>query len=310
MSVVTDARDDLLGLIGIEDVSQANTPALTRILKDIRATQQEIYSLSPDFWSKDDAGEALRAPTSLTGLGLTNGSRVITGAGLATWMHGCTVRLDGESFDNQIVVTALNTYGLLVPFQGTTTASGTGTVYHDALNLANTITSVRPPVILEGEMELYPLSGKRDFQGFGAGGVSVYADGQPVRVSYPALSDRKEVDTPIGYLVEQNVQYTGVTTARLRFYPMPNAAYVLRFEVRTAPSPVTGLDDARTQLAPHGYEESIFMPLLRARFAGWVHFEGDKEQIAKDEATARQLLANLSRKQEHHDSYISSAGGW
>lgn len=308
MSIVTDSRDDVLSLIGIEDSTHAGTPTLNRILVEINATLQQIFALGPDYWSKDDTGVAIRAPVSLANLTLTEGSTIISGAQLATWMHGCTVQLSGESYQNRILLTGSGTYGLMIAWQGSTTSSGSGTVYHDAINLANTVTSVRGPVILDGEHEMVPLGSKRDIHGLGYEGSTDY--GQRTSSSYPAIGSNRSTGTPNGYLIEPGQAYTGITTLRMRLDPLPDAAGTLRWEQRIAPTRVADWDDARTQLAPHGYHESVFLPILRYRFRGSPHFEGDTEALQQDYDTALSILASLSIKQEHKEMFINTGGGW
>jgi hypothetical protein len=197
MALVTDLRDDLLALI------RSTTS---------NAAVQRIYELGPDFWSVTSGGAQVRAPASITGLTLVNGETSISGTGLATWMHGCTVQLSGEAQQNEIRVTsAIPAYALANPYQGTGTSSATGTVYHDAINLAASVTKIEPPVFLAGKWELYPADDPRDQYS-----PNYYSTDHGRRRHHAGFlwETEKNVGTPEVYTVERNLTYANEITAR------------------------------------------------------------------------------------------------
>jgi len=77
---VADAQSDLLGLIGIEDAQYASTQVNTRILSDINASLQKLWTMLPPWWSTKTTGQLLRAPVQVTDLTVTAGSKTVVTA--------------------------------------------------------------------------------------------------------------------------------------------------------------------------------------------------------------------------------------
>lgn len=302
MSLVTDIRDDLLGLLRAT-AANADAATLARVLNDINAAVQRVYELGPDFWSVTSSGAQVRAPVSLTGLTLANGETTLSGGSFATWMHGCTVQLAGEEQQNEIRQTGASTYALAVPYQGSSTAAGTGTVYHDAINLAATVTKIEPPVYIPGKWELIPAESPRDQY------EPNYwtTDHGRRRGSHASFlwDTEKDTGTPEIYQLERNLTYENAITARLRLAPLPDAAYALKYRQRHAAYRVTSLSDTVANLVPHGYNETLLLPIARYLFSGWQGFAllesgADRRRIEEDYSTALQLLKKLSEKQVMH----------
>lgn len=298
MSLVTDIRDDLLGLIrtATADITTAQT---ARILTDINAGVQHIYENAPDFWNVTEEGQQIQAPASLTGLTLTNGATTLSGGSLSAYMHGCTVQLSGESQQNEIRRTGSSTYALAFPYQGSTTAVGTGTVYHDALNLAASATAIVDPVFIPGFEPLSAVLESRDLfrPSFNYTDHGRFPRGAPV-----IWNTNKETGTPRLYLVERNVTYDNQITTRIRLSPLPDTAYALRYRQRTAPYTVTSLSDTVAYLVPHGYNQSILFPVVRWKFAASVDFTqledgASRQRINEDYQIAMRMLRNLAAKQ-------------
>lgn len=309
MSLITDIRDDLLGLIRAT-AANADAPTLQRVLHDINATLQRLYELGPDFWSVTEAGVQVRAPLSLSGLSLTNGATTLTGGALATWMHGCAVQLGGEGQQNEIRQTGATTYALAMPYQGSTTASGTGVVYHDALNLAGTVTEILPPILIPGQWELWPADSAREMYEPSSASTD---HGRRSPGSGLVWDTQRQVNIPECYRVERNLTYQNEITTRIRLNPLPPAACVLRWRQRNAPYRVTSLDDPVAHLVPHGYKETLLMPVARKLFSGGVHWalieEGGRREVEEGYAVAMTLLKKLAQKQPVH-VMTQMRGGW
>ena len=309
MSLITEIRDDLLGLIRAT-AENADTPTLARVLSDINAAVQHIYELGPDFWSVTEAGMQVRAPMSLSGLTLANGETTISGGSLAPWMHGCTVQLGGEGQQNEIRQTGSATYALAMPYQGGATSSGTGVVYHDALNLPGSVTDILPPILIPGKWELWPANSVRDLYE-----PSFASTDHGRRTARRGLiwDTRRVIHTPDCYRVERNLTYQNEITTRIRLNPLPDAAYVLRWRQRNAAYRVTSLDDTVAHLVPHGYKETLLMPVARKLFSGGVHWalieEGGRREVEEGYGIAMQLLRKLSEKQPVH-TLVNTKGGW
>lgn len=286
-----EARDDLLGLIGVENPTDAGQPVLDRILRDENAVLQKLWTMLPQWWSQVTAGDRLRPPQSISGITLVNSAASISGGSLASWMVGCTIRLDGDSFDNEL--TSLTT--LARPYLGPSSSTGTATIYHDAITLGTGCVGVIPPVIILGGSELIPLRGQRDLQSFGAGGTYEhphYQSGERFEDS-AVIAQRRDIGTPVGYMVERALAGSP-TDLRLRVSPLPDREYVLQYEKRLATPRVTTLDSTVIPM-PQDMAESIFLPMLRWQFSTWKHFssEGMKTEIKGQYDEALQLLSKM-----------------
>lgn len=299
MGLVTDIRDDLLTLVR-QTSANASAPLLVRILTDIRAAVQHIYEHAPDFWSVTEAGAQIQAPASLTGLTLTNGSTSFSGGSLSAYMHGCTVKLSGETQQNEIRQTGASTYALAYPYQGTTTAAGTGTVYCDALNLGAGATVIHPPVFIPGKWELVPAERPQDMWLPGY----PYSDHGRIlpKARWFVWQTERDIGTPEIYRTERNLTYENQITTRLRLNPLPDAAYALRWQQRNAPYNVTSLSDTVAYLVPHGYNESVLYPVCRWKFAASVDFTmledgASRQRIEQDYQNAMAILRTLGQKQ-------------
>jgi hypothetical protein len=299
---VAEAQSDLLGLIGIEDAQYASTQVNTRILSDINATLQKLWTMLPPWWSTNTTGELLRAPVQVSGLTVTNGSKTVVTSGTGTlpvWSEACAIRVSGDPRDNEIVTrdSAAASFTLALPYAGQNASGVTATVYNDCITLGTSVSGVQPPVIILGEHELVPLRSQRDVQTFGP---SVgYGHREAV---YGQLADsfvvaeQRDVDVPIGYLVERGVTPTGRVINRLRVSPFPDKDYVVQFEERAQAPRIASLSPGSTEIPiPQDYAESIFMPVLRYQFTTQKHFDASAIRAALKEQyqEAFQLMAKL-----------------
>ena len=288
-----DARDDILGLIGVENASDAGQAVLDRILRDENAVIQKIWTMLPQWWSQVTAGERLRPAVSLSGLTLTADSPAISGGSLASWMLGCTIRLDGDAYDNEL--SSLTT--LARPYLGpSASGTGSGIVYHDALTLGTSVIGIIPPVVILGECELTPLRGQRDLRSFAAGGTYAYPHytiTERFSENIFAVGQKRDIGTPRGYMVERALA-GNPTDLRLRVSPLPDKEYIIQFEKRLATPRVTALDTTEIPM-PQDMAESVFLPLLRWQFSTWKHFaaEGMKTEIKAQSDEALQLLTKM-----------------
>lgn len=312
MSLITTLRDDLLGLAGHENPQHAPKSVLERILSDINAVGQRLATDAPsDWWTMQDGGQRIYAPTALTGLTLTQNSKVISGAGLQSWMHGCCVQLAGETPQNYLIQTGANSWQLLTPYDGASTGSGTGTVYHDAINLDETSVTIERPMI-ENEWELTPLDDKAQLRWnyYTSPPLGHYRGDHAAQSGYPMPAWNREVGTPASYLLEQNPAYDGRVTVRIRLHPLPDAIYKLTYRQRLTFTPVTSFADNRTQIVPHRYHDLIFLPLVRKKFSAHSSFTGNLQLTLNDAREAESKLEALCRPQRHKDNIINMEGGW
>ncbi|MFZ5805847.1 MAG: hypothetical protein ACOY3I_01375 [Verrucomicrobiota bacterium] len=198
-------RNDLLSYASIDDPTK--TPALvrSRILNDINAALQDIYTWGPSFLKEKSFSFALSAPRAISGKTFSQSSTVMSGGtSISEDMIGCTLRIATETEDNEIV----DTTTLQNPFQGTTTTDGSGTVYGDCVIFPEEVASIIGPVWLNNKYKLQALRGRNELLGF-------------------ASNQRMDIGVPRFYWIESYG-----FQQRLRIYPMPESSYTLRFDAQ------------------------------------------------------------------------------
>jgi hypothetical protein len=110
------------------------------------------------------------------------------------------------------------------------------------------------------------------------------------------VAEQRDVDVPIGYLVERGLTATGRVVNRLRVSPFPDKQYVVQFEERAEAPRIASLSPGSTDIPiPQDYAESIFLPILRYQFTTQKHFDASAIRAALKEQyqDAFQLLAKL-----------------
>jgi len=138
----------------IDAKSFVDLPADARleILDAINGGLQLLHSLAPPQSKITTASIYLAAPVTIS-LGVTQGSAEITGHDFTTDQLYCTVRLDGDDIDNQII----GENELLHPYTGAT-GTVSATVYHDATAIPEPYDElVGNPRIMETRRELFPF---------------------------------------------------------------------------------------------------------------------------------------------------------
>ena len=137
---VLRAAQELLGLVGLSNISAAPAALRGRILNDINAAMQKVWAKAPKWWSEDTLGFDVFAPVTLAGMTFTNGSKTIGGT-LPSWAVGCTVLLGDDRFQNQIA----SAIELVHPHNGSTRAgAGTGIIYGDCIAVASDNAEIMP----------------------------------------------------------------------------------------------------------------------------------------------------------------------
>lgn len=310
MPAAADVRDDVLGLLGLESIDHAPPGCDARIRADLNAVLQQLYSLNPDtFWSEDQRAEQVRAPTTVT-LDVTNGSKEIAFTGFQPWMGGCTIIIAGDDDENQLVQDRASGVQLMKPYQGTTGTGVTATVYQDVVQLGVDVEQAMAPVMLEGFWELVPVKHERDRQVIDAGSMTMNTNHGLTGRLYPLSSSRRAIQVPRAYLIERHAVFNGPITTRIRFSGLPDQAMVLSYLCKLTGVPrVEGWDDTRKWLVPYGYHESILLPMVRYRFAGWPQFTGSKNDLKPDYDAALAILGNLNPK-AFGETHVAVGGDW
>lgn len=291
----TEARDDLLSMIGVEDPAHASESVHKRILSDINVVLQKIYSMAMPWWSSGRSGGILKKPVILNNLRFQNASEVInSNSSFLPAMAGNTIRVGDDPDDNEIKdFISANSVTLVRPFRGTTaTSNGVATLYCDTIILPQDTMSVVPPVFIQGEHELKSLRSQNDVMLFSVGSPNdSYSDN-----FWSTTANNRDEGTPIGYYIEPYIEpLTKNTKLRLRVSPLPDRDYTLRFDVRLSAPRVSTIEPASELPIPLGYAESIFLPILRFQFSTWRHVNlgNQSNELKQQYDEAWQILAKL-----------------
>lgn len=275
---LSEAKNDLLGLIGLETDAFASAPIKARILSDVNAALQQLWTMAPPWWSNYITGAFVNAPVSVSGLTLAKGGFTIVSSGpgsFPTWSNGCTVRLGDDVSDNAIVSrdASSNTVTLSRPYAGSNMASGVALIFHDSIALAADVISVSSPIMVVGKHELLPLN------------------------VFPNLITPQDQRCPENYFIDHDLS-SGLTGLRIKLYPLPDSEYSLQFSVNKAAPNFTNLVSQGSQNipVPQNYIDSIFLPLLRYQFSTWKHFEANaiRPTLKEQYQNAFQILRRLN----------------
>lgn len=259
----------------------------------ITAALQEIYSDGPANLRERQVGAVLRVPTSVT-FTATQYSTTISGfSGFASWMRGCTVRLSGDLYDNEII----SATELMRPYMGST-GSNTATVYADAIQLPDNQECVMEPVETPNWPILTPCATKEEFSRF----VSY-------TTSAPSLADtgssyigfqNKIAGDPRAWIAEARFM-PGVQSIPifLRFNPMPSAAIPVRYRTKIKPVTITAEDIGNTTTEPDlaipvDWHESVLVPIALQRFTAHPALANNAvaiKEIGRQYGAAQRILA-------------------
>jgi hypothetical protein len=292
MSAALEIQKDGCGLLGIEDISHAAPGTADRMLRDLNASLQHIYTLMGDsFWCEEPQGYLIRGPQSVT-VSVTQKSQAITITGYSSWMAGCTIVIPGDEAQNVIITAAGASPTLLKPYTGPTAAGVVATIYQDVIQPGDNVRQVIPPVVIEGKWELVPLESERTRQTYDAGGTMNSNHGAGPWL-YPLTFAQREIQTPTAFLIVQQSTFNGSRGPVLRFSSLPDEQMVITMKVEQTAPRVTAWNDSRTWLVPHAYHESILMPIFRMKFSSWPQFAGNRNDLQDDYDTALAMLESL-----------------
>ena len=214
------------------------------VLEAGNAALQRLYNALPSYFKELTEGFILPAPVALTGIGVTQFSKVVTGVAFTTAQFGQTVILDGDPAWNQIIGTA----ELLNPYNGAT-ATVNGTVYGNAI-----YSTVYPFDRVIGnpkfaDESLTPLVRTDLSRGTGTDGSWLFrqAIGQP-QAWWPQVFGNSQGKSPIMVL---------------RFAPAPEMAYTINVKLSFWPKRLTlaDVDAAVTLPVPDQFIEKSLIPM-------------------------------------------------
>jgi hypothetical protein len=286
---------ECLGMIEVREDANLNDPrwakTKNRIATDITAVLQQIYAAMPAVLLDRPDSQPLRAPSTVSGFGVTQYSKTISGS-VPSWAIGCAVRLSGDDNWNRFVTSTT----LLAPYMGLT-GTVNATIYCDCIAPSLTVSSIEAPVVIQGFGELI---------------------GVPTRANLGGRDDwRETMDRIIGrperFVVEAvSDDAAGVIKPRILVDPLPDQAYRLDFMVKLAAPRVEVADLTSTTpiLLPLGYGESIILPMVRAAFSSFESFTGDKAAIRDAGKQAFATLGSTARFQGPIRQSVRTSQNW
>lgn len=228
------------------DLTQTNPLAFTaeerQTVQDcINAALQVLHNHAPDHSKNVPISLSLAAPTSIT-IGVTNGLTTFTGYSITSQDQYCTIRIDGDGVDNQVIAAGT----LLHPYAGPT-GTTTAIIYHDAIALDETYEAiVSNPRYLDTNEQL--LQGD-------------YPD--RYRLAY-----RFAIGNPEAWTVEANA-YSSMRSV-FRVDRLPAALIRLKAKALLAPPRVSFVDTIETtaEIAVNvKHIESYLLPMIRGLLA-------------------------------------------
>lgn len=212
-----------LGPGDLEDVANAMSGAL-----------QEMAGIGPAEAKEAPGYGILNAPANLT-LTCTSASTAISGVTTwLPWMQGCTVRISGDSQDNEFLSQTKLARAYLGP-----TGGQSGTVYGDCITLDDTIGKIIPPLWLPNQLQLFPATNRQDYMRSGMYSMVSYSFGSPIGWPY-YLYYQKPIGPPLTWFIDAAYDASlGYTQRRIRFCPMPPQQYSVAYTAGINPPRVT-----------------------------------------------------------------------
>lgn len=111
------------------DYTKLSMSEQTDLCEAATSALQRLYNALPTYFKEQSQGFVLPGPLAITGVGVTQYSKTITGYSFTSAQFGQTVVLDGDAGWNQII----GTDELLNPYMGST-GTANGTIYGNAIH--------------------------------------------------------------------------------------------------------------------------------------------------------------------------------
>jgi hypothetical protein len=274
-------RDFALPYVGISSVGMLPANASARLIQCFNQALQEIFRDE----HQETLGAQIHAPTPVVIGQVTQGSTAITFTGFQAWMLGCTIHVSGDSIANALEKKT-SSVSLRHPYQGSTQANVTATVYHDALTFDTELKQVYPPVKLNDQYYVEPLPDRATLDM----SRTVWRD------EYSATP--KTARRPQWYTLEDALAYNTTPATRLLFDSLPDTSYILSLQARLRAPRIIDWTDTRDYFIPGQEDESILYPWALGKFLSWPQFLSDsniRAQVAADAATASSLWQSRSK---------------
>ena len=218
------------------------------ILEAANAALQRLYNALPTYFKEQTQGFVLPAPLAVTGVGVTQFGKSVTGITFTDAQFGQSIVLEGDSAWNQIIGDA----ELLNPYMGATGTVG-GTIYGNAIH-----STTFPLDRIIGNPQfanqnIYPLAT------FNIGAANAYGQltwqqqvGVP-NIWWPQVFGNSQGNAPLMVL---------------KFAPAPGQAYAINVRIGFWPKRLTLTDyDENTSLpVPDQFIEPALIPMCLQEF--------------------------------------------
>lgn len=256
----------------------------------ITAALQEVFTEGPSAISETRFASVLPAPLAVTFTATQFSATISAFSGYQSWMAGCTVQINGDDSDNEIV----SATALLRPYIGGSGAVS-GQVLGDAVLLPATLQNVMDPVRCSGiTRELSSASSREEFEYWSHPHHCTHR--WPGGVGYSTMY-RKRVADPLTWLCE--AQYTGTAGTLpifLRVNPAPQRAQTITCRAKRRPQTILQADITADTAIILDNAESILLPFALQRWTAHPLFGGSAgtlAEIARQYKEAKSQLAAL-----------------
>lgn len=289
------------GVTSLDSTTPARQPFeiqptdLDDVLSVMNYALQVMRRREPGEEKQQNLGAYLHAPTTVS-FTVTNGNAAISSfSGYQPWMAGCTVRVNGDSQDNELTSATL----MARPFVGT---SGTTSaiVYGDAVQLDETISDVCVPVSLPNQAPLIACTDRMTFMRLS--GYPMICNPSGSAYGYPFFwFVQKVVSRPLAWFLEGAYQAgTNYVPRRIRVAPMPDQNYSLAFRANINPTRLQLTDLQNEDFSdpgilipvPDDQFESLFEPIALKQLSGKPPFK-NSDCLPQIEAAYLQAIATL-----------------
>jgi len=220
---------------------------------------QEFHGTCPKWCRPDGRGALLNPPTQCE-IAVIHGSTLATiSTGWQAWMAGCTIRISGSAFDNQIR-NDQSAVILKIPHDGET-GTVTATVYQDSVTCESDVLAITGTMRANG-IPIGPLIDPKAL----LGGRHCHDYGFDRIVDVEPVTGNPGIPTGhvMGYYVDTwSPVGSALTYVRIRVEPAPNVQTVLEYECKVMPKAIvdsTSVDDIPI---PFEFTESIFFPIAK-----------------------------------------------
>ena len=274
-----------LDFIDVKYLAQASDSQKLWIATAINGAVQEIWAAGPAHFKRRELTAIIHGPTTVH-FATTMGSRVITGFdGWADWMVGCSVRVDGDVYDNELSDEGM----LLQPYQGGTNGMVTAQVFGDAVTMDPEVSSILGCVRLADIRELVPSPSREAFNR-----ANYWHEGDYGEAILSVQVRRKWTGQPHTYWVD-TVYLPAVVgdgdpapaqpsqpAIRLRVAPIPAQQFILKWDAEINPPTVTTDqlgDDSRIFQLPGHNDEVVLLPFVLQRFTACPWFKNAEAKV-------------------------------